>query len=102
MQIVTDTRYKIFLSAFRTAVLLYVQGNWTDCKDKLEECLQLKVSFTVASDAAVRGGAIAVCSLPSLVKSLLLLLAVAAVVVLYDMHISFRRRRMGLVESSCR
>ena len=61
LQIVTDTRYKIFLSAFRTAVLLYVQGNWSDCKDKLEECLHLKVSFTAASDDAIRGGASVVC-----------------------------------------
>lgn len=40
--IVADSRYKPFLIAFRTAVLLYVQGNWADCKDKLEACLDLK------------------------------------------------------------
>ena len=43
LQIIADKRYKFFLSAFRTAVLLYVQGHWDACKDKLEECLQLKV-----------------------------------------------------------
>lgn len=46
LQIVSDSRYKHFLAAFRTAVLLYVQGNWTECKDKLEECTHLKVRAT--------------------------------------------------------
>ena len=40
---VNKKSYKFFLKAFSTAVLLYIQGAWPACQDKLEECIQLKV-----------------------------------------------------------
>ena len=57
---VNKKSYKFFLKAFSTAVLLYIQGAWPACQDKLEECIQLKVRAHACPLSCTRGKADAV------------------------------------------